>query len=81
MLDKKQGPVTVSSQSGSSGSSTPGKGNSYTGVDEPGVTYQAGNDKNITSPEKTGNGTDEFSNEGSSGNGQITGVDEDDLPF
>ena len=81
LLEKKQGTGSTMSQSGASKSSTPEKGYSTSGVDEPGVTYHTGNENNKTSPGKEINGTDDFSGEGSSGNGPVTGVNEDDLPF
>ena len=81
LLEKKQGPGNTASQAGGNKNIAPEKGYSPSGVDEPGATYQAGNENNNISPGKVGNSTDEFSGEGSSGNGPVTGMNEDDLPF
>lgn len=81
LLDKKQSPVSTTSQTGGNRNSTQEKSNTPPVVGEPGVAYQAGNIENKLSSDKEYNDTENFNGEGSSGNGMITGLNEDDLPF
>ena len=81
LLDKKQNPVSTTSQAGGNRNSTPETSNSPAGVDEPGVAYQSGNADSKLSSDKEFKDTDNLTGEGSSGNGPVTGLNEDDLPF
>jgi single-strand DNA-binding protein len=81
VLEKKQTPGNAASFSDGNKIGSPEKGYAASGVNEPGVSYQPGNDNNKNWPDKMGSGMNDSQGDGVNNSGTVTGMNEDDLPF
>jgi single-strand DNA-binding protein len=81
LLEKKQATGNFASPAQGHRNDSPEKGSSISGVNEPGIPYNAGNENNKNRPETGVDKPNDFPGENSDNNGLGSDMGEDDLPF